>query len=232
MKWKEFSRKWKKSTEKNYFFHKKFVNIHWEVTLLATHYKKMDIQIFLKELKVFGLANNVPNISEENAEFLVWILHTRRSKEVLEIGTANGYSTIHFASTVGKWGGYVTTIEFSALSHNAAKKNFEIVELTNIDSLLGNALDIVPKLEKKYDFIFIDGMKRRTKDFLELCIPKLSKWWIIVIDDVIKFREKKMENLYTFLEEKKIPYEVKHIDADDGIMMIEEKNIPPIFRTK
>ncbi len=94
---------------------------------------------------------------------------------MLEIGTANGYSTIHFASTVGKWGGYVTTIEFSALSHNAAKKNFEIVELTNIDSLLGNALDIVPKLEKKYDFIFIDGMKRRTKDFLELCIPKLSK---------------------------------------------------------
>ena len=126
----------------------------------------------------------------------------------------------------------MTTIEFSALSHNAAKKNFEIVELTNIDSLLGNALDILPKLEKKYDFIFIDGMKRRTKDFLELCIPKLSKCGIIVIDDVIKFREKKMENLYNFLEEQKIPYEVKHIDADDGIMIIEEKNIAPIFRTK
>ena len=41
-----------------------------------------------------------------------------------------------------------------------------------------------------------------------------------------------MENLYSFLEEQKIPYEVKHIDVDDGIMMIEEKNIPPIFRTK
>lgn len=183
----------------------------------------MDIERFLKELKAHWLKEEIPNISEENAAYLVWILEKIQAKNILEIGTANGYSTIHFAHCVEKWKWSVTTIEFSPVSFAAAKQNFEAVELKNIEQLLWNALDIIPTLEdKKFDFIFIDGMKKRSLDFLKLCIPKLQPQWIIVIDDVIKFRHK-MVWLYEFLES--IPHKVVPIDADDGIIVIEEKDI-------
>jgi predicted O-methyltransferase YrrM len=45
-----------------------------------------------------------------------------------------------------------------------------------ITAILGNALDEIPKLpDNEYDFVFIDGMMRRSKDFLELCLPKTKK---------------------------------------------------------
>ncbi len=151
---------------------------------------------------------------------MVWILEHIQAKNILEIGTANGYSTIHFAHCVEKWKWSVTTIEFSPVSFAAAKQNFEAVELKNIEQLLWNALDIIPTLEdKKFDFIFIDGMKKRSRDFLELCLSKIQKWWMIVIDDVIKFRYK-MESLYEFVETHKLPYEIVQIDTDDGIMIL------------
>jgi predicted O-methyltransferase YrrM len=62
-------------------------------------------------------------------------------------------------------------------------------------------------------------MKRRTKDFLELSLPKLKNGWIIIIDDVIKFKEK-MIWLYEFLEEQNISYNLLPIDKDDWIIMI------------
>ena len=58
---------------------------------------------FLKELKQHGIQNNIPNISLENACFLRGILREKQVKNMLEIGTANGYSTIHFACEIEKW---------------------------------------------------------------------------------------------------------------------------------
>lgn len=178
----------------------------------------MNLQEFLQKLKQHGIENEIPNISLENAEFLLEQIKQIKAKNILEIGTANGYSTIHFANCIQEWDGKITTIEFSSLSYEAAKKNFEEVWLSNITQLLGNALSILPELKETYDFIFIDGMKKRSRDFLELCLPKIKKWWIIVIDDVIKFKHK-MESLYEFVETQKLPYEIIQIDQDDGIMM-------------
>jgi predicted O-methyltransferase YrrM len=62
-------------------------------------------------------------------------------------------------------------------------------------------------------------MMRRSKDFLELCWPKTKQGWIIIIDDVIKFREK-MVWLWEYLEENNIKYNTLPIDEDDGVMMI------------
>jgi predicted O-methyltransferase YrrM len=62
-------------------------------------------------------------------------------------------------------------------------------------------------------------MKRRTKDFLELCYPKVSRWGLIIIDDVILFKDK-MVWLYEFLEEKNINYNIIPVDVNDGVAMI------------
>ena len=62
-------------------------------------------------------------------------------------------------------------------------------------------------------------MKKRSKDFLELVWDKVESEGVIIIDDVIKFKEK-MLNLYEYLDQEKIDYNVLPIDPDDGIIMI------------
>ena len=181
------------------------------------------LEPFLEQLKKHGLKNDIPNISRENAEFLREIIRRKKVKNLLEIGTANGFSSINFAFEMRKNSGKITTIDFSEKSYNEAKQNFSGAWVDDmITPLFGNALDILPTLSGPYDFIFIDGMKRRTKDFLELTYDKLESWGTIVIDDVIKFKDK-MVWLYEYLKEQNIKYDVLQIDSDDGIIVIEKE---------
>lgn len=179
------------------------------------------VELVLKKLREFWIENSVPNITDENAKFLIWLIESKWYSNILEIGTANGYSTICFADVISKSWWKVVSIEFSILSHNQAKENIKEAGLEDYCELIhGQALDIIPALDDgSFDFIFIDGMKRRSIDFFQLSWPKLKKWWIVVIDDVIKFKHK-MVGLYEYFEEKKIKYEVIQIDEDDGIMII------------
>lgn len=180
----------------------------------------MEIIKKIHALKQHGISLDIPNISLTNARFLRDLIHIQQTQNMLEIGTANWFSAINFALELKKTWGKLTTIEFSPLSREAALTNFKDFEVEDIiDSRLGNALDILPTLQEIYDFVFIDGMKKRTKDFLELTYPKVKDGWIIIIDDVIKFREK-MTWLYEYLEEKNISYNILPIDTDDGIIMI------------
>ncbi len=174
----------------------------------------------LKELKKFGIKNDIPNISETNAKFLRDLIRIKKVENLLEIGTANWYSTINFAFELKKTWGKLTTIEFSARSYGMAIENFKEAWVDDIiNAVNANALDYIPKIKEKFDFVFIDGMKRRTKDFLELTWDKVEKDWIIIIDDVIKFSEK-MVWLNDFLEKNNIKHNIIPIDVDDGIMMI------------
>ncbi|MDD5213261.1 MAG: class I SAM-dependent methyltransferase [Candidatus Gracilibacteria bacterium] len=179
-----------------------------------------NIENFLKELKAYGVANDIPNVTETNARFLRDLVKIKGAKNLLEVGMANGYSTINFAIEIQKNGGKITTIEFSPDSVAKAKANFEAVKLDGIiDIRCGNALDILPSLGEKYDFIFIDAMKKRYKDFFILTWDKLESGGIMILDDVIKFRHK-MESFYEYMEEIGLEYNLLPIDEDDGVIMI------------
>lgn len=181
----------------------------------------MDRIQFLKELRQYWIENTVPNISDVNAKFLIDLIKISQTKNMLEVWTANWFSAINFWIELEKVWWKLLSIDFSPKSHNEALENIKQVNLQNTVSLiLWNALDEIPKLaDNVYDFIFIDGMMRRSKDFLELSWPKLKNWWIIIIDDVIKFREK-MVWLWEYLAEHNIEYNVLPIDIDDWVMMI------------
>jgi len=139
---------------------------------------------------------------------------------MLEIWTANGFSWIQFWIELEKRNWKLTSIEFSERSHLLAIENIRTAQLNNtVNLILGNALDEIPKLTESYDFVFIDWMKRRSVDFLQLVWDKVETWWIIIIDDVIKFKEK-MVWLYPYLEKENIIFNVIPVDVDDGIMMI------------
>jgi predicted O-methyltransferase YrrM len=181
----------------------------------------VDRNIYIDKLRQYGIENTIPNISDVNVKFLKDLIKISSTKNMLEIWTANWFSWINFWIELEKIWWKLLSIDFSEKSYLEAIENIKNVWLENTISLiLWNALDEIPKLENNvYDFIFIDGMMRRSKDFLELSWPKLKEWWIIVIDDVIKFKEK-MTWLWEYLEENNIEYNVLPIDLDDGIMMI------------
>ncbi|MFA6090524.1 MAG: class I SAM-dependent methyltransferase [Candidatus Gracilibacteria bacterium] len=181
----------------------------------------MDIDSFLTDLRKHGLANTIPNISDKNARFLKDMIHIGGVKNLLEIGTANGYSTIHLCLALRENGGNLTSIDYSLPSYNEAVENIKKTEMDDITTLIfGNALVELPKLpSESFDMIFIDGQKKRTIDFFQLAYPLLKKGGFFIIDDVIKFSEK-MSSFYEYIETQKIPHTILGIDEDDGVMMI------------
>ena len=180
----------------------------------------MDKIKFIKKLRIYWKENEVPNITDTNAKFIWDLIKISKVKNMLEIWTANWLSAIFFWIELEKINWKLTSIEFSERSYIQATENIKEANLHNTIKLINwNALLEIPKLKEVYDFVFIDGMKRRTKDFLDLIRKKVKLNWIIIIDDVIKFKEK-MIWLYEYLEENNIKYNIIPIDTDDGIMMI------------
>lgn len=91
-----------------------------------------DIEDFLETLKAHGEKNDIPNISRENARYLRRMLRENNVQHLLEIGSANGYSTINFALEIQKTGGKITSIDFSQLAYEEAGENFETAGVINI----------------------------------------------------------------------------------------------------
>jgi len=181
-------------------------------------------QEFIKKLRDFWIENDVPNITDENAQFLRNLIKLQDTKQMLEVGSANWFSAIQFWLELEKTWWKLTTIEFSEPSQQQVLENIKIVWLESIiTSIRANALFEIPKLLEVYDFVFIDWMKRRTKDFFDLVYDKVEMWWIIVVDDVIKFREK-MWDFWEYLGKNELKYSILPIDEDDWILfMIKEK---------
>jgi len=186
----------------------------------------MHIQELLLHLREYGRINSIPNISDKNAQFLRDMIHIGGVKNLLEIGTANGFSTIHLCMALRENKGTLTSIDYSLPSYHEAVENIKQARMDDIATLIfGNALTELPKLrEKSFDMIFIDGQKKRTLDFYALSYPLLKDGGFFIIDDVIKFSEK-MSSFYEFLEQEKIAHTILKIDADDGVMLIVKEKI-------
>lgn len=177
----------------------------------------MTITAYLQKLKQSWLQRNIPNISEQNADFLRWLIREKSPKNILEIGTANGYSALQFASlSIGN----ITTIEQSWHVHNEAVEHFKNCKIKNIHAIWGNAKSVIPVLSDGFfDFVYIDAMKREYLDYLLLVLPKITINATIVLDDVEKFAHK-MPNLYDWIESNKIPFSLEKTDIDDSVMII------------
>jgi len=186
--------------------------------------KNSKINNFLKELKEFWLKENIPNISELNARFIRDIIKISKTKKILEIWTANGYSTIHMADELvlnnlnNLKNLEITTLDRSLPTYQMSIKNFKEVWFDNIiNPIFEDAITAIPKLDNNYyDLCFCDAMKRKTHEFVKLALPKIKTWWIIIVDDVIKFKNK-MKDFYIFLEENKIKHTILKIDEDDWV---------------
>lgn len=183
-----------------------------------------EIEDYVKRLREFWIKNNIPNITDENSIFLRNLIKLQSTKNMLEIGSANWFSSIQFWLELKKTWWKLTTLEFSEPSQKQVLENIKAVWLEKIvTSIRTNALYEIPNLSETFDFVFIDAMKRRTKDFFDLVYDKVEMGGIIIVDDVIKFREK-MWDFWDYLEKNDLEYSLISVDKDDWVLfMIKDK---------
>jgi predicted O-methyltransferase YrrM len=117
--------------------------------------------------------------------FLKMLAAMINPKNVLEIGTFTGYSALCFAEGMEK-NAHIHTIEINDELEDFIRQNFAQSPYNKQITLhIGNALDIVPKLNIEFDLAFIDADKRLYIDFYEQILPKMRKGGFIIADNTL-----------------------------------------------
>lgn len=141
---------------------------------------------FLDEIEGFALENKVPIIRKETQSLLRILLQIKQPKQILEVGTAIGFSAL-FMEEVNPGAGNITTIENDKNRIAIAHQNFTNAGKDDLIHLVeGDAQDILLNLNEKYDFIFMDAAKGQYLHFLPLVLQRLKPGAIIVSDNVLQ----------------------------------------------
>ena len=104
---------------------------------------------------------------------------------ILEIGTYTGYATLCLAEGLAE-NGTIDTLDNEEELFDFQRKYFDKTIWANqITQHLGDALDIIPTLTKKYDLVFIDADKENYINYFHLIVPMMNKGGIILSDNVL-----------------------------------------------
>ena len=152
----------------------------------------------LKRLEKMAEKESLPSIGPTKGKIIAQVIQDYKPRKILEIGTLYGYSAILMSSIfVEENGGKVITIEVDKESANIARKNIEDAALANkVDVIVGDALEIIPKLREKFDMVFLDGTKEEYFKYLKLVEKNLEKGAVVVADNVGIFET----SMYDYLE--------------------------------
>ena len=139
----------------------------------------------LAEMEEYGSEHGVPSADREVALFVEITARAMNAKRALEIGMAIGYTTIHLARAVGE-DGLVVTIDPSYEMIKAAEGYLTRAGLRDrVRIERGKALEVIPQLEDTLDLIFIDALKEEYADYLKLCLPRLRRGGVVIVDNLL-----------------------------------------------
>ena len=160
------------------------------------------------------------NVSRDSANFLNMLIKIHGSKEVLELGTSNGYSGIWIAKALEETNGHLTTIEYWDKRQSLAIENFKLCNVQDrITPLLGSASDVIKEQlqDKRFDFVFMDASKADYLLFFELLHPLLNKGGIIAADNILSHAQK----VKPFVDEisHRNDYQVQILPLPDGMLL-------------
>lgn len=141
---------------------------------------------FLNELEQFAIKTNVPVIRPQMQSFLKLLLAMKQPKQILEVGTAIGFSAL-LMSEYGPHDCKITTIEKYEKRIPLARENFKKAGKEDFITLLeGDAAEILKGLSGSYDFIFMDAAKGQYIHFLPDILKLLPVGGILVSDNVLQ----------------------------------------------
>ena len=139
----------------------------------------------LQKIKQKALEEHIPIIMDETLEVIEKYLKNNKPKRILEIGTAVGYSAICFTQILEE-DGIIDTIERDTERVKKARENIKKAEVENkINIYEGDAVEILPTLDNKYDVIFIDAAKGKYPFFLKEALRMINKNGVIFADNIL-----------------------------------------------
>lgn len=135
----------------------------------------------------------VPSIGPIKGKIVAKIVKRYKPLDILEIGTLYGYSAILMASMLSSSDGKVVTIEINKSVAEAANKNIEDAGLSDkIEIIIGNALDVIPKLDQRFQLMFLDAAKDEYLGYLKSAEKKCLEKDAVVVADNVKVSKNEM----------------------------------------
>lgn len=183
----------------------------------------------LSALESYAKENNVPIMQKDSVEYIKKIMKVTNVKNILEIGTAIGYSSICLALSDEKV--HIVTVEIDKDRFIEAIDNVKSFGLTDqIDLVFNDAMNI--NLQDKYDMIIIDAAKGKNEAFFQKFKYNLKPNGIIITDNIgfhglvgkseeitsknLRGLVSKIESYIKFLEENE-EFETSFVEVGDGL---------------
>lgn len=189
----------------------------------------MDMEYLIRKMEKYADEKGIPIMEKDGIEFLSEFVKLNKIKNILEIGSAIGYSAINMALTSDDV--TVTTIERDKDRYIEAVKNIKNANLDHrITLVLADALEF--NTDEKFDLIFIDAAKSQYLKFFNKFSKNLNQKGYIITDNIkfhgLTFSDKsklsrnlrqllgKLENYIDFLNNNK-DFKTRFFDIGDGI---------------
>jgi predicted O-methyltransferase YrrM len=125
----------------------------------------------------------LPIVGPVKGQIIAEEIRKANPKSVLEVGTLIGYSAVLMGKELDSTA-QIITIEIHADEVKAAEKNIRNACIApKVEVIIGDAIQVIPKLKAVFDFVFIDAEKKEYLDYLRLAEDKLHKGTVIVADN-------------------------------------------------
>ena len=147
----------------------------------STYLKNIIEDIDFLELRAYAEKYNVPIMNIETKEFIKTILEINKPRNILEIGSAIGYSSLVFYKYTKA---NITTIEIDEKTSDIAKNNFKKYNAP-INLINDDAIKALSNINQGFDFVFIDANKAHYIDYFKMSAKLLNKNGIIIADNVL-----------------------------------------------
>ena len=197
----------------------------------------MDKEELLK-VKEQALQEHIPIIMDNTLEVIDKILSKKKPEKILEIGTAVGYSAMCFSEYLSE-NGKIDTIEREEERVNQAKVNIKNVGVEDkINILFGDAVQLLPTINEKYDVIFIDAAKGKYPFFLKEALRLLNDKGLILADNILykgyvmsdynKHKQRTaVRNLREYIHEvtQNNELETQILEVGDGLAITQRKDV-------
>ena len=191
----------------------------------------------LEKIKEKALEEHIPIIMDDTLSVIEKYLKNKKPKRILEIGTAVGYSAMCFSDFLDE-DGIIDTIERDEERVKEAKINIEKVGVKEkINIYEGDAVEILPTLNEKYDAVFIDAAKGKYPFFLKEALRMIKEDGVIFADNILykgyvmsdynKHKQRTaVRNLREYIKEvsENPNLETEILEVGDGLAISKVKN--------
>lgn len=162
--------------------------------------------------------NEFWNVTSDTAKFLYLQALSKRARNMLELGTSNGYSTIWLGLAARELNAKVTTIEYWPERVQLAIENLSECNLKEFVTFIqGKVLLKLPEITDKFDYVFIDACKEEYIDYIKQLEKMLTDNAIIISDNITSHHEQLKDFLEYITEHPK--FENVFIPMGEGLLL-------------